>query len=383
MQTHAFFWREISELRKLGARVELYSTKAPPAGVSKHAFTAQAIAQTHYVYPPRWTSMLRLLQSPVGTIRGAKYALSLRNASWRTRLATLALLPCAGELARNAEHKGITHMHIHSCANAVHLGTMVKHLSGIPFSATLHGDLPVYGSNHVEKLRLAKFVIAVTKPLAVQLEAEAQVPRDRIQVCWMGVDTDRFQPGVRTTPGTTLKMVTVARLNRAKGHVHALRAMKRVLESQQAIHYTIVGEGPERAHIEAEIQSLGLQAHVTLTGTQSEDEVLAILQQSDVFLLPSVGKGEASPVSVMEAMSCGLPVVCSIIGGTPDLITDGHDGFLTAMGDEAAIATRLTQLAQNGELRASLSAHARQRAKESFTAVAGARKLLNWIDNPM
>ena len=92
-----------------------------------------------------------------------------------------------------------------------------------------------------------------------------------------------------------------------------------------------------------------------------------------------MGLGEAAPVSVMEAMSCGLPVICSRIGGTPDMISDGIDGFLTPQADEEAIFAAISQLADDLALRKRLGDAARARAEREFDHVAMAKQLLNHI----
>ena len=119
-----------------------------------------------------------------------------------------------------------------------------------------------------------------------------------------------------------------------------------------------------------------------MTGTMSEAAVLELLQQADAFVLPSVGLGEAAPVSVMEAMACGLPVICSIIGGTPDMIRTGVDGLLIKQADEAALAEAMVLLAENVEERRRLGQAARERAVQFFDSRATARRLLEAIQAP-
>jgi glycosyltransferase involved in cell wall biosynthesis len=196
----------------------------------------------------------------------------------------------------------------------------------------------------------------------------------------MGVDTELFREGGNCLPRHgRLHMVTVARLNPMKGHCHALGAMRRARDAGCDVVYTIAGEGPFRQEIENEVRRLGLEQHVKLTGTLSERAVLQLLQQADAFVLPSVGLGEAAPVSVMEAMACGLPVLCSIIGGTPDMIVDGEEGLLVEQGNERALAEALIRLANNPDERARLGKNARARAVRDFDTRQTARALLKAI----
>ncbi|MFD2858349.1 glycosyltransferase [Seohaeicola zhoushanensis] len=118
--------------------------------------------------------------------------------------------------------------------------------------------------------------------------------------------------------------------------------------------------------MEAEIAGLGLGPHVELLGSVGEDRVLALLQEADTLALTSIQQGEAAPVAIMEAMACGLAPVCSIIGGTPDMIRDGEDGFLVPQEDVAAIARATGILATNPLRRAAMGQAARATAERIF-----------------
>jgi colanic acid/amylovoran biosynthesis glycosyltransferase len=363
-QTHIFFWREVVALREAGTEVTLLSTRRPPDDACRHAFAAEARKETHYVFPPRIVrSIVALLRRPIRSIRAASYALGLRESPLKRRLRILALLPCAAEMLEVSRERGLSHIHVHSCADAAHLAAMCRLLGGPTYSLTLHGDLAVYGTDHASKMRHAKCVTAVTAALRRQIVDQVGLPPERVPVIWMGVDTRRFNPPAQRDgePGR-LHVLTVARLNVNKGHRYALAAIRRVVDEGIDIRYTIVGEGPDRAQIESEVKRLNLQDRVTLTGTQSEDAILELLRRVDAFILPSVGQGEAAPVSVMEAMACGLPVICSIIGGTPDMITTGVDGILTPQAGENEIADALRLLAGNVAERTRLATAARQAA---------------------
>lgn len=367
-QTHAFFWREIAALRELGHSVYPFSTKRPPDDACLHEFATEARETTHYVFPPRPRAVARILATrPAGTAAALAYAASLTESSVADRLKVSALVACAADLVARCDELAIDHLHVHSCANAAHIAAMAHLLKGPSYSLTLHGDLPVYGTDHRQKMKNARFVSTVTRPLQQQVLAAAALGEQRVPVIWMGVDTERFKPASDQTPKTgPFTMVTIARLNAAKGHSYALAALKRVRDKGLDVRYTIAGEGPHRAEIERTVSELGLGEAVTLAGTLSEKDVLALLQSADAFVLSSVGLGEAAPVSVMEAMSCGLPVVCSRIGGTEDMIADKHSGLLVAQKDIDGLADAIEALARDPELRRRLGQGAREQAQRAF-----------------
>ncbi|MBW7922713.1 MAG: glycosyltransferase family 4 protein [Rubellimicrobium sp.] len=362
-QTHAFFWREAMALEEDGFAVRFLTTRRPGVQTSRHAFTDEARARTASLTPPGFGVMVWLAMRPGQLARALAYIAGLRESSIGARLAALRLVPAAAALARIARAEQLQHVHVHSFANAAHVAALARLLGGPGYSLTLHGDLPVYGRDHRAKLRHAAFATAVTRPLARALADE--MPGLQAPVIAMGVDPARFAP-VTPPAAPPLRIITVARLQRAKGHLHLLRAMAALGAEGLDLEAVFVGEGPDRAMIEDGIASLGLGERVRLAGPLGESDVLAALHESHVLALTSFGQGEAAPVAVMEAMACGLPVVVSRIGGTADMIDDGRDGILVPQQDEPAIADALRRLATDPALRARMGRAARARAVADF-----------------
>lgn len=371
-QTHAFFWREAMALTDQGFDIRFLSTTRPAEETSAHAFTAEARARTAYLFPPRPAALALLARHPARAAQAIAHVASLNESPFRDRLRGMAFVLAGAELAARARAEGLDHIHVHSFANAAHVAALSRILGGPSYSLTLHGDLPVYGRDHGAKLSRAAFCTTVTRPLAEDLRRA--VPGAQPAVITMGVDTDRFTPAETPLSAPPLRILSVARLNPMKGHVHLLRAMAARVAAGQDLQYIIAGTGPFRPEIEAEIATLGLGGRVELTGAVSEDRVRDLLRGSHVLALTSFGLGEAAPVAVMEAMACGLPVICSRIGGTADMIDDGQDGLLVPQQDEAAIAAALAAL-DDPALRSRLGAAARARAIRQFDYRARAADL--------
>jgi colanic acid/amylovoran biosynthesis glycosyltransferase len=377
-QTHVFFWREITALRDLGENLFLLSTRRPAARNCRHAFAMAAISQTHYVFPPLGIGPLALREMTSGRLSHAlQYLNELEPVALKNRLRHYILLGSALDLVRWTQQKQINHVHAHSCADAAHVLALARRMGGPPYSLTLHGDLEVYGTDHRSKMRDAAFVSVVGDHLRRQVIERVGLSADRIMVNCMGVDTSQLTTLGRDRCSTAgrLHMVTVARLHPNKGHLHALAAINRGIRSGLDLHYTIAGGGPFVDSIRSRVIDLGLESRVTLTGTLSEIEVANLLSRADAFLLPSEGLGEAWPVSVMEAMAAGLPVVASEIGATPEMITPGEDGFLVQQGDELALLDMITLLATNLHLRSRVGDAARRTAQRRFDVRKTARAL--------
>lgn len=377
-QTHAFFWREVQALEAEGIKVVMLSTRRPAPDACPHAFAAEARKRTRYLFPPPLSAPARFLAArPARVAAALGYVTGLADSGWKDRLRVATMLPSAADLCLAMRKAGARHLHVHSCANAAHLAVLAHILDDVTYSLTLHGNLDVYGHDHAAKFARARFVQAVTRPLREEILTVS--PKARVPVITMGVDTARFRPASdagRAVP----QFVSIARLNMTKGHVFFLRAMRQVLDQGYELTYAIAGDGPARDMIQTEVAALGLEAEVRFLGAISQDEVLQVLQGADGFVLTSFGHGEAAPVAVMEAMAVGLPVICSRIGGTADMITDGVDGLLVAQQDVSAIGNALRKLVEDPALRRRIGEAARTRAVAQFDARATARQLLSSLD---
>lgn len=384
-QTHIFFWREVEALRRAGDEIFLLSTKPPPAGATTHEFALAAISETKYLLPPSPLSLGRWAISGFrGLRRGTEYIARIDDQRWTERARHLAALFSAAELVRWAKQNRIDHVHGHSCANSAHILALAYRMGGTPYSLTLHGDLLVYGSDHLLKMEQATAVFAVGEHLRQQL-LRLGVDDKKIVTTFMGVNSCQLADiagSARRMLSGELRLVTVARLDPSKGHLHALAAIARARSAGLNVRYSIVGQGYFRETIASKVEMLNLTDCVELCGTLSERQVFALLSDSDAFLLSSTGTGEAWPVSVMEAMGAGLPVICSEIGATSEMITHGVDGILVRQGDEDGIFEAIRRLAQHPDLREQLGKAARKTAIARFDVDVSARRLRRALIKP-
>jgi colanic acid/amylovoran biosynthesis glycosyltransferase len=377
-QTHIFFWREIVALRELGVSVQILST-ARPAETCPHAFAKAAVEETHYVYPPSKRAIAQLLFHPMRVVQCLKYINSLNERASR-KLGALGYMLCATDLASYARKHRLQHIHVHSCSDAAHIAAMANILGALPYSLHLHGDLDVYGRDHMQKVSKATFVSAAAKSMQQQLIEFAKVPKDRTYTMWMGVNTDQIVPTQeRTLMDPTLHLVSVGRLHLCKGHRFTLQALSILFSEGADIKYTIAGNGPHQREIAASVAEGNFGDRVRMVGSLGEEEIKILLSSADAFILSSVGIGEASPVAVMEAMSAGVPVISSIIGGTPDMIDDKKDGLLVAQEDVVGLTNAIRQLYDDPAYRVKLGAAARKRACEQFDVRVTSKKLLDAI----
>ncbi|WP_163869266.1 glycosyltransferase family 4 protein [Myxococcus eversor] len=377
-QTHAFFWREITALRAAGVEVHIFSTRRPVEGCP-HEWAERAASETTYLFPPRLSSALLSPRDFPGMAQALAYVSKL-SVSVKQKARALGMLACAVDFLHHARERKLDHIHGHSAADAAHVLALCRILGGPRYSFHLHGDLPVYGTDHAAKAWDATFVAAAARPMQRELIKDVGLPPERTYTLWMGVDTDRFTPPAqRAESPRGLHLASIGRLHLCKGHVHTFAGLRKALDRGLKAHLTLGGRGPHEQEIRQSIARFGLQSHVDMVGPLGEAAVIDLLHRADGFVLSSIGLGEASPVAVMEAMACGVPPVCSIIGGTPDMISDGTEGLLVAQGDEEGLANAFLQLGQDAALRERMASAARERAVRSFDYRETSRRLLEAI----
>jgi glycosyltransferase involved in cell wall biosynthesis len=165
---------------------------------------------------------------------------------------------------------------------------------------------------------------------------------------------------VANVNGGTPRLVTVGRLKAPKDYGTLTRAFAALPSG--TFEALIVGDGPDRPKVEAELVRLGLANAVRLLGERTDVPVL--LAGSDVFVLSSTSEG--LPLSVEEAMAAGLPVVASAVGGVPELVVDGETGYLVPPGDAERLAEALGSLLDDPALRLRMGRSGRARAEELF-----------------
>ncbi len=372
-QTHAFFWREIEELERLGTEVELFSTRLPPATLMSHDWTREAIARTTYLGRPTITGTPAALWRIPSAIRAAVAEGYLAE-----------LLLCAEparRLARACAARGIAHLHAHSCGRAALVAALARACHGGPsYSLTLHGPLADYGPAQPFKWRGAAFATVITRKLLGEVEATlgAEIAA-RCVVQAMGVDTDTFTRGapyVPPTPGAPVRVFACGRLNKVKGHADLMEAVAGLRALGMDARLEIAGEDDHggtgyRRVLEAKIAALGLGDRARLLGAIGEAEVRARLEAAHVFALASWH--EPLGVAYMEAMSCGLPVIGTDAGGVRELIEHGATGLLVPPRDPTALGAAIAGLVADPELCRRLGAAGRARIMESFRSGLGAR----------
>jgi glycosyltransferase involved in cell wall biosynthesis len=198
----------------------------------------------------------------------------------------------------------------------------------------------------------------------------------KVHVGAWGVDPARFFPPLEPPPVESVRILTVARYEGLKGHEYALEAIAAVVEHGVDASYVIVGSGSaaERQRVIGLARRLGLEERVELTGWISPDDVAARMRQAHLFLLASTSEG--LNISTLEAMATGLPVVVTDVGGMPEAVTDGVEGFVVPPRDPASLAHAILRLVEDRPGAVAMGARGRERILADFDGTEQARRLL-------
>ncbi|WP_431622628.1 glycosyltransferase, partial [Enterobacter asburiae] len=184
-----------------------------------------------------------------------------------------------------------------------------------------------------------------------------------------GVPLKNFPPHAYHN-NDVVKLISVARFSEQKDHASLLKALS-LLETKDWI-LTLVGKGPKLDEMKALSRELGISENVIFTGERLD--VDALLADSDIFLL--ISNWEGFPISILEAMRAGLPVLASDVGGVSESVIDGKTGYLVPRADVDAVKNRLADLINDFSLRAEFGKSGNEFFMENFSFNAMYNKTL-------
>ncbi len=387
--TETFILYELLAVEALGQPVELYPLLHNHEPVS-HPEAIALAARAHYqpfLSRAIVASQLDALRRRPRAYIGALAALvrgTLGSANYF--FGGLAIFPKVVHMARRMEAQGVTHIHCHFSNHPAAAGFIIHRLTGIPYSFVAHGsDLHVDRHMLDRKVEEAAFVVAISNDNLDEIVAEVgEHARSRVEVIHCGVETARLRP--RPDPAPTDRPFTIlciGTLHEVKGQAILVEAAAILRDRGIVVHCRIVGDGEDEAMLRKRIAAADLAGAVTLDGRLTRDAVITALSDADLLVAPSVvasnGKREGIPVVLMEAMSCGLPVVASRLSGIPELVEDEVNGLLVTPGDAVALADAIARLQQDPDMRVRMGEAARQRIERDFDLTINARMILDRI----
>ncbi|UCD44667.1 MAG: N-acetyl-alpha-D-glucosaminyl L-malate synthase BshA [Candidatus Bathyarchaeota archaeon] len=284
---------------------------------------------------------------------------------------TIAL---GSEMFRVSQQQGLDLLHVHYSIPHATAALLARGITGVPYVVTLHGsDVTILGSDrsylpvNTHSVEEADAVTAVSKFMAEEAYERLGITKE-IAVIPNFVDSETFSPApCEVLERDAEKDIVVAHISNfrpVKRVQDLIYAINIVAKKEPGVRLMLVGDGPERHKLEALIDHLDLRGNVQLTGYRSD--VANLLRCSDAVVLCS--ETESAPLTLLEGMSCGLPVVATEVGGIPEIVEDGVNGFLVQPKHPEAIAQRILELSEDGALRRRLGEAARRTVLERYTS---------------
>jgi colanic acid/amylovoran biosynthesis glycosyltransferase len=389
--SYTFFQREIIALESQG--IDVF-----PIAVNRirkdQLFSDRDISDAKRTFAIKATSPMQALvaaikftlQSPKAVVHALKIIAKLGLTNLKGTLWHLFQLVEAMLVVTECEKRNVKHIHAHFgdvpatvAWFAAELGKHRGPKSLQSWSMTIHGWTEFTREEATllrEKVTRATFVVAISDFTNAQLMRIAGPDYDpsRCSVVRCGLDLNDYPFSPRKDVSKTPVVLITARLADEKGHALLLEALALANSTDHPMELVCIGDGPSKEFLVSETNRLGLSHQVHWLGAQSAVRVREELERCDVFCLPSFAEG--LPVSLMEAMAVGRPVVATAISGVPELVQDKETGILLPAGRADLLAEALIAITTDDTLRESVVKKGRARVAEMHDLSQNGKQLV-------
>ncbi len=365
--SQTFVRSEIDGLRAKGRPIQVFALNQPEAAdLASDADRAEQASTVYLKANPRRQAGAALVAvaraARGGALREILGAARTGGADPSATMLRLFHLVEAAIVWNTCRAQGIRHIHAQfggSTATIAMLAARLGRSTGEDwsFSFTVHGytdftDEPAIG--FPQKVPEARFVVVISDFIRGQvLRQVAPEHWDKVRVIRVGIDPSRFPPRPLPHPvATPATMLTVGRLSSEKGHAILIDAVSILRGRGLDVALTIVGDGPLRSVLEDLAAERNVEDLITFTGALQPSRVAELLAETDIFCLASFAEG--IPVSIMEAMAVGVPVVASDVMGITELVVDGVTGRTTRPGRADSFADAIEACLSDPEATASM-----------------------------
>jgi len=365
--TDTFIQREVMALRKRGIDIVTCSIRRTSADHHVGPEQREEARNTFCVIAAARSPMITLrshasaiFHNPGRYVSALGLALRTGSPGLRALIYQIIYFAEAVVLSNHLKRNGVVHLHNHIATSSCTVAMLASAISGIPYSFTVHGPDIFFEPKRWrldEKISRASFIACISE----YCRSQAMIFSDpihwpKLHIVHCGVDVGRYADAAenvrRSNETGGQRLLFVGRLSVVKGLSILFAALKTLRPSFPNLEVRLIGDGPERAKLEDETRSLGIDNIVEFAGYKSQDEVTAALQETDILILPSFAEG--LPVVLMEAMASRVPVITTRIAGVPELVEDGVHGFLIPPGDVDAIEHAIRELMGDPAQRASM-----------------------------
>ena len=370
--SHTFVRREISALERLGVPVTGYSVRSHSQPVNNRTILGQS--------PWKYVKAIfsELVSSPLRVFSTWLLALGHRPRGLKHLLWSHFHLFEAIYLANLLRQEGCDHLHNHFANSGATVGLLASHMAEVSWSLTLHGisetDYPA-NATLPQKLIAADFVVCASRFMMAQaMRLIGSEHWSKFHIVRCGILRDNLPLADLCEHKDGLRLVSVGRLSAEKGYFGLIEALKSLPEGLPKFAVEIVGDGPVREQLIAEIERANLSVDINLLGALPEAETLEVIASCDFLVLPSLMEG--LPVVLIEARGLGKPVVATKIAGIPELVDDGENGVLVEPTNWMQLSRAIELMVGNDDERMRMARNASASFPAEFDIDVAAKKLL-------
>jgi glycosyltransferase involved in cell wall biosynthesis len=333
-----------------------------------------SVYRFRYMWPSQWQTLCY----------GAGIPTNLKKSMWAKIQLPFLMLSLFFHTLRIARRSDCIHAHWSLCGLA---GIVAGRLLNKPVAVMLHHGSTSHRGDPLTQFVARKSSILLCNSSYTLSKISATDRLGRCKVISPGVDIARFEPQKDTRiffscepdiPKNRPFILALGRLIGWKGFAYLIDAMA-LVHTDPLPYLLIGGRGPLRKQLERRIQQKRLEDRIKLVGNIPYEYIHHYHSAADIFILPSIidqeGNTEGLGVVLLEALACGTPCIASNVGGIPDIIKDGKNGFLVEPKDVSALAKKITALIENEGLRQEMSDYGRRFVAKEFSWQAKAREL--------
>ncbi len=302
-------------------------------------------------------------------------------------------LLCAIDIYRMIKHLNPYHIHTHFAWGNAFIAMYVSRLLGIPFSVTIHAD-DIFGLNCWEKKRLQYLLRNTNKVITIsQFNKDYLVNNnlcleEKLVVIHCGIFPNRFKFTKHYQYNKILKLITLpSGFVEKKGFDILLDALRKLVEMDKLIECYVVGTDLDGKRLNSYMEAtkhLDIGNNVKFIGAVSQDKLTELYKECNVFVLPCIkdknNKIDGIPVSLMEAMAVGLPVISTKLSGIPELIEHGKNGLLATPNNSDDLVHLILCLMDDLALSERLSESARKKVEQEFNIDISAKQMINCLN---
>ncbi len=301
-------------------------------------------------------------------------------------------LRCAIDIYHMIKKNQPYHMRTHFAWGNAFIAMYVSKLLGVPFSVTVHAD-DIFGLNDLEMERLQYLLKNTNKVITIsQFNMDYLInnnicSEEKVVVIHCGIYLDRFKFIQYHRYEKVFKIITLpSGFVEKKGLDILLDALRKLVEMDKHVECYVVGtdfDGEKLNHYYEAVKNMGIENNVKFIGVVPQDKLNELYNECNVFILPCVkaqnNKMDGIPVSLMEAMAVGLPVISTRLSGIPELIDHEKNGLLALPNNTDDLVFQLIRLMDDSILSEQLAISARKKIEEEFNINISVKQMINCL----